>query len=318
VAPSRTTNGAEPDHPLVSVIIPAHNVASYLPEAVDSALAQTYPRVEVVVVDDGSTDATPEVIARYGSRIVAVRQENRGPGAARNAAIRASHGDVLALLDSDDVWLPTRLERMVADLGDTADADLVTTDLYIIEDTERTELRLFADRRKRRFPVDPDRQVAEIACRNFMPNSVLFRRELIDRFGMFNEDMRVAEDYELWIRFLVGGVRAVYLDEPLGYYRIRPGSYIRSGEPAQRHLTVLEEYLPKLWKLGAKGNAGDAYMIGTRLATDGDRRAALPFFLHALTGEDAGGSRLKYALSSARRLVRPPAAATPAAVESSA
>ena len=85
----------------------------------------------------------------------------------------------------------------------------MTTDLYIMEDTERTTLRLFADRRKRRFPVDPGRQVAEIACRNFMPNSVLFRRSLIERFGMFNEDMRVAEDYELWIRFLVGGVRAL-------------------------------------------------------------------------------------------------------------
>jgi glycosyltransferase involved in cell wall biosynthesis len=307
VAASPSNDGATSAGPLVSVIIPAHNVAPYLAEAIDSVLAQSYPRVEIVVVDDGSTDDTPAVIAGYGTRIVAIRQDNQGPGAARNRAIDAASGDAFALLDADDVWFPTRLERMVGLLERSPDVELVTTDLYIIDGTEPTERLLFSQQRKRLFPSDPDRQIAEIACYNFIPNSVVFRRDLIERFGIYNEDMRVAEDYELWVRYLVGGIRAVHIDEPLGYYRIREGSYIRSGEPAERHLAVLEEYLPTLWKLGARGNARDAYTIGTRLAAEGDRRAALTFFLHALAGEGARASRLKYALSSARRLMWPTA-----------
>jgi glycosyltransferase involved in cell wall biosynthesis len=304
VAPSPTSIDGETGRPLVSVIIPAYNVARYLPAAIDSALAQTYPRVEIVVVDDGSTDATPDVIAGYGSRIVAVRQENLGPGAARNRAIAASHGDVLALLDSDDVWLPHRLDRMVTVLEQSADAELVTSDLYILQDEEFTERRLFAEHRKRLFPADPDLQVEEITCRNFMPNSVVFRRDLVERHGGFEEDMRVAEDYELWTRYIVRGVRALYIDEPLGYYRIREGSYIRSGEPGARHLAALERHLPALWKLGARGHASDAFAIGTRVAARGDRRGAVPFFVHAVTGEGGRSSRARYAVSSVRLLVQ--------------
>jgi glycosyltransferase involved in cell wall biosynthesis len=98
----------------ISVVIPTYNYARYLPEAIDSALAQTYAPLEVVVVDDGSTDETPEVLAAYGAKIRAVRQSNQGVAAARNTGVAAARGEYIALLDSDDLWLPRKLELQIA------------------------------------------------------------------------------------------------------------------------------------------------------------------------------------------------------------
>src|SRR2546423_7727277 len=90
----------------VSVVVPAYNYARYLPQAIDSALGQTHPPLEVIVVDDGSTDDTPRVLDAYGDRIRAVRQANQGAGAARNAGIAVARGEYVAFLDSDDLWRP--------------------------------------------------------------------------------------------------------------------------------------------------------------------------------------------------------------------
>ena len=104
--------------PLVSVIIPCYNQGKYLAEAIESALNQTYPHVEVIVVNDGSTDNTAEVAARYAGRITYVEQENGGPSAARNAAIGVATGSLIAHLDSDDRWSPQKLERQVPMFAD--------------------------------------------------------------------------------------------------------------------------------------------------------------------------------------------------------
>jgi glycosyltransferase involved in cell wall biosynthesis len=105
----------------VSAIIPTYNYGRFLREAIDSTLAQTYPALEVIVVDDGSTDDTPQILASYGDRIRAIRQENLGVGAARNTGIAAAQGEYLAFLDSDDIWRPRKLEcdvaRFTADPG---------------------------------------------------------------------------------------------------------------------------------------------------------------------------------------------------------
>jgi glycosyltransferase involved in cell wall biosynthesis len=101
------------DSPLVSVIIPNYNYANYLPEAVDSVLNQTYPNIELIVVDDGSSDNSKEVLASYGERVVAVFQENQGVSATRNNGVAVSRGELIAFLDADDVWLPTKIEKQV-------------------------------------------------------------------------------------------------------------------------------------------------------------------------------------------------------------
>jgi len=98
----------------ISVIIPTYNYGRFLREAIDSALGQTHPALEIIVIDDGSTDDTPQILAAYGDRIRVIRQNNQGVSAARNAGIAAARGEYIALLDSDDTWLPQKLEREIA------------------------------------------------------------------------------------------------------------------------------------------------------------------------------------------------------------
>jgi glycosyltransferase involved in cell wall biosynthesis len=295
-----------PERPLVSVIVPAYNVECYVAAAIDSALAQTYAPVEVVVVDDGSTDRTAEVIAGYGDRVVTVSQENRGLAGARNSGIRAASGSILALLDADDLWLPERLDRMVPVLTGRPGIGMVTSDAYVMDETVRTTKRCYGDRRRYPFPAHEDEQLDIIAKRNFLFISVVFRRELVDRCGTFDESMRRAEDYELWTRFLLSGSRAAFVPEPLGYYRVRADSLSASKEQWGAHLTVLEKHLPELWRRGARGRARDAFEIGERLTARGDRRGALTFFRHAVTGDDIDwATRARFTASALRTLARP-------------
>ncbi|MGZ4757197.1 MAG: glycosyltransferase family 2 protein [Acidimicrobiia bacterium] len=295
--------------PLVSIIIPAYNVEAYIAQAVDSALAQTYPRVEVVVVNDGSTDGTAEIIAGYGDRIVAVNQENQGPGAARNSGLRAAHGSLIGLLDSDDIWLPERLDAVVPLLMDRPEIGMVTSNSYVMEGTTPTLKQCYGDRRRHPFPAREQDQLDEIAQRNFLFVSVVFRKNLVDRFGEFDAAMRFmrSEDYELWTRFLVNGARAAYVPAPLGYYRVRPGSLSASPEQWAAHLCVLERHLPELWKQGARGSARDAFEIGEKLAASGDRRGAFPFFSHAVRGRELStATRIRLGGVAVRRLALGP------------
>ena len=101
-------------NPLVSVVIPTYNRAHYLGEAIDSVLQQTYPHYEIIVIDDGSKDNTPEVVAKYGSRVISVRKENGGLARARNAALSHVKGELVCFLDDDDRWVPEKLEKQVA------------------------------------------------------------------------------------------------------------------------------------------------------------------------------------------------------------
>ena len=111
--------------PLVSVIIPNYNYARYLPQALDSVLAQTYPHVEIIVVDDGSTDETALVLCEYNERIRSFQHQREGVSVARNRGVQESHGQLIAFLDADDVWLPTKLERQVQRFLDDPDLGLV-------------------------------------------------------------------------------------------------------------------------------------------------------------------------------------------------
>jgi glycosyltransferase involved in cell wall biosynthesis len=299
------TPEADAARPLVSVLIPAYNVEEYVATAIESALDQTYPHVEVVVVNDGSTDGTAAAIAPYLDRITYVDQANRGLAGARNEAIRASSGSLLALLDADDVWLPDRLERCVTRLEQEPEVGLVTTDAFLIEDGVRTERHCYGDRRVYPFPGPDDDQLEVIAMRNFLFVSVVFRRELVDRFGGFDESLERAEDYELWARLLLTGTSAAYVPEALGYYRRRSDSLSASPEQWDAHLTVLERHLPALWARGAVGRPRDLFEIGQRLAARGDRRAGLRFFSRAVTAPGVPfTTRVRYGGGAARRLAR--------------
>lgn len=202
----------------VSVVIPAYNAAAYVGAAIDSVLAQTLKDLEIIVVDDGSTDETPLVLERFGSRIRAIRQQNRGVSAARNRGIDESHGRYVAFLDADDLWLPAKLQRQIEALA----ADGVKQACYTSHLLVTEQLRpLRAHRSPRRSTALDDL----LARGNVIgsPSSVVCERELFSAAGGFDEAFSLCADWEMWLR-IAARTDFLYVDEPLVQYRVRSGS----------------------------------------------------------------------------------------------
>jgi glycosyltransferase involved in cell wall biosynthesis len=180
--------------PQVSVVIPTYNRAWCLGEAVDSVLAQRFRDFELIVVDDGSTDATAAVLAGYGGTIRILQQENRGVSAARNAGIAAARGELIAFLDSDDIWLPVKLWRQVEFFNRYPEALICQTEEVWV----RNGRRVNPGRRHRKpegMIFEPSLELCLVS-----PSAVMVRRELFDRVGFFDERLPACEDYDLWLR----------------------------------------------------------------------------------------------------------------------
>lgn len=191
----------------VSVVIPTYNRACFLPAAVASIRAQTHPCADVVIVDDGSTDDTAQVVARLGDGIRYIRQHNAGPGAARNRGIREARGDLVAFLDTDDRWLPDKTARQVAVMQREPRVALVSADMAIEDEhgtvqvpsnfERRGMLTFFAGLGGRPVP-DAPRRLLQV---NFINTStVLARRDVLQTLGGFDTRLRYGEDLELWLR----------------------------------------------------------------------------------------------------------------------
>lgn len=200
----------EASDPTVSVVIPTYNRAAFLGAAVASIRAQTYPCAEVVIVDDGSTDNTAEVIASLGAGVRYVTQANAGPAAARNRGIREAHGDLVAFLDTDDRWLPEKIARQVAILKRDSSVALVSADTAI-EDIPNARWvdSNFAQHGLKAFFVELDGRPVPDAPRlllkiNFVNTStVLARRDALLESKGFDTRLRYGEDMELWLRIAV-------------------------------------------------------------------------------------------------------------------
>ena len=199
--------------PTFSVVIAAHDAEATIGEALDSAHAQTLAPLEVVVVDDGSTDATAEVIARRGEQVRLIRQENRGPAAARNVAVRESAGDFVAILDADDVFEPDRLAAFSELATARPELDILMSDVYLERGGE--VVALFSEQ----TPFATDDQFAQLVDRCFLAEPAVRRAALLAAGG-FDETLRVGEDWECWLRLLHRGAHAGYVDRPLLRYRV--------------------------------------------------------------------------------------------------
>jgi glycosyltransferase involved in cell wall biosynthesis len=182
------------DPPQVSVIIPTYNRAGCLREAVDSVLSQELSGFELIVVDDGSTDATPQLLREYGGSLRVLRQENRGVSAARNAGIAASRGELIAFLDSDDIWLSGKLACQVDFFRQNPEILICQTEELWVKNGQRVN----PGRRHRKrggMIFEPSLALCLVS-----PSAVMLRRELFDRVGLFDEHLPACEDYDLWLR----------------------------------------------------------------------------------------------------------------------
>jgi glycosyltransferase involved in cell wall biosynthesis len=214
--------------PGVSVVIPAYNAARYVGDAVRSVLAQEAPDVEIIVVDDGSTDDTAEAAARVASPVRVLRVANGGPGRARNVGVGASRAPLVAFLDADDRWLPGTLALRRRLLEAAPDAALVHGPTRYVDETGRA------------VPFDPlahgtpaggrgGRVLRALFWGNFVHTStVLVRRSALDEVGGFDERREVIEDYDLWLR-LAARRPFVFTPEPIAIYLWRPDSLGRTN-----------------------------------------------------------------------------------------
>lgn len=168
--------------PQLSVIIPVWNGALYLDASIQSVLQQGFPDIEIIVVDDGSTDGSAELVSRMGKGITCISQQNQGPAAARNTGLQSSSGEFVAFIDSDDIWRKGRLSRQLAYLHDHPAIDIVQGQIQYMRQFEVEWL-----------PYDAPFYAMSLS-------TALFRRELFDQVGVFDISMRYCEDVDWFFR----------------------------------------------------------------------------------------------------------------------
>jgi tetratricopeptide (TPR) repeat protein len=278
--------------PTVSVVIPAYNQARYLPEAVASVLAQTWRDFELIIVDDGATDATPEVIDRFladasiDRPLRSIRQVNQGLAGARNTGIRLARGAWIGLLDSDDLWEPRFLEALLAAASADPQAAVVYCPVRYIDPQGELLPQVSAG-----LPLPPP-ELADLLLRvnPLGCSTVLIRHQTLVEAGLFDPAFRRLQDWELWQRLVARGDRFVGVAEPLGSYRIHTSSLTHdtAGGRAAVNALVTKLYGPEAgnpatWEARKRRAYGGAYRYNTLNAlSEGDWPAAAAYLARAL------------------------------------
>jgi glycosyltransferase involved in cell wall biosynthesis len=229
----------------VSVVIPNYNCARYLPEAIDSVLKQTHQPCELIVVDDGSSDSSLEVAARYSASVTLIPLAHTGrPGLVRNRGIELARGNFIAFIDADDVWLPEKLATQLGYLRTHPGTALVHSNLDVIDASGRYLRQIFVGRPGSQGLSDeyPEPCFAQLlnGDSSVWTSSVLIRRECLERVGGFAEDLTIGEDYYLWIR-LAREFRVGYIKEPLARHRKH------GGNTGTNHASLFPPHEVRLW-----------------------------------------------------------------------
>lgn len=222
---------------LVSIIIPAYNQGRYLGEAIQSCLDQTYSDIEIIVVDDGSTDNTREVVKSFNNRkIQYIYKQNGGLSSARNVGIRASTGEFITFLDSDDAFLPEKSTILVDKMNENPHLGFVAGHALLID---------------QRGIVIPNKFETCLPCpiqnlilgNPFHVGSVLIKRTWQEKIGFFDEKLRSYEDWDFWLRLAFAGCPMDVIPRPVSKYRFHTGQMTRNGEQMTKaNLAVLEKF----------------------------------------------------------------------------
>jgi len=203
--------------PTVSAIITTYNLGTMLPDAIESVLRQDWRDIEIIVVDDGSTDDTPEVMKRYSGLVQYVSQKNAGPSAARNTGVQASSGKFVAFLDGDDLWKPNKISRQLAEFENDPAVGLVSSDFSIHEGDSVTESYLANCRQ-----VASGMIFLNLLKENFLlPSAAMLRRECLIEIGAWDESLRGTEDRDYWLR-VARSWHIIVIPEVLTVKRNRP------------------------------------------------------------------------------------------------
>jgi tetratricopeptide (TPR) repeat protein len=221
--------------PRVSVIIPTYNRSRLLRAAVESALTQTYPNIEIIVVDDGSTDNTATEMAQYAARITYLRQANRGVAAARNTGIQAATGDYLTCLDDDDLILPTKIERQVQVMASRPGVGLVHCRFFYANEDGHYQYKVGS--------LPEGEVLGRLVCSNFVwAGAPMIHRHCLDRVGLFDDQMpSITADWDMWLRIAQAGYRFACVQEPLGVYRIHQDGMMSDVAELERGIVVVLE-----------------------------------------------------------------------------
>lgn len=222
----------------VSVVIPAYNKAKDTVGVVESVLNQTYKNIEIIVVDDGSSDNTRQLLCDYSDRIRYIYKDNGGACSARNVGIRLASGEYIGLLDCDDLYLPEKIELSVKFLEEHRDFGFVHSAAYFIDENDNI-LRKFSHRlsRRRRGSMAKD-----LLFRDFICNStVVVRKSCFAKVGLFDEEIFTPGDWDMWLR-LAENYKAGYIDRPLVSYRVSSSyNFNHVGQVRREELVVLKK-----------------------------------------------------------------------------
>lgn len=289
--------------PLVSVVIPAYNCEKYIKETIFSVLNQTYSNIEVVLVDDGSTDRTAEIvqqIAEKDSRLIYMWEKNAGVSAARNKAIRNSKGEFTALLDHDDLWLPQKLERQIPIFNNNSKTALVFSDAYYFDDDHPVLFNHFSKNKPCRGKV-----FRELFRRNFIPClTVVLKTKILEGSGYFAEDMDICEEYDLFLR-IAYRYEVDYINMPLAKYRVHETNFSKNVELGikegfmliQNCIHLIPDFEQAFSKELAEKRAELSYLSGKNLWCLGENGKARYEFLKSIKKRLSFRSFFLYALS---------------------
>ena len=281
--------GLEPtDRPTFSVVIPAYQAAATIGDAIGSLRAQTLPPAEIIVCDDGSTDDLEAALDAHRSSVKLIRQDHRGVSAARNALLRAAAAEFVVPLDADDVYAPTRIERL-AELGAARpDLDILSTDAEFVVDGRVT------GRFNEKTPFAVEAQSEEILDRCFLICPAM-RRERLLEVGGYDEALGSAEDWDCCIRLIQSGSRAGLVDEPLLEYRLGRSSLTSSrAETLGDRVHILEK------ALAGTEPGGQAHRIAQSALSRHRGRALQVAARGAVADGDSGARRRLLAVARSR------------------
>ena len=250
--------------PLISVVMPAYQAERSIGAAVSSVLQQTYRDLELIVVDDGSTDATGAIAAAHPAPVKVVRQENRGVAAARNRGIAEAGGELVAFCDADDVLFERHIDALVAIWDESG--GIATANSYWLFPGGIHPGRV---RYKGNFPP-PERQRLAILEHNFVSTMSLFPRRLVEEIGPFDEEHRWAEDWDFWLRAIFAGHRVALQPEPLSLYRWGATGLSARREEMDAHIESILQRVAARPDLTGEERA----YLRRRLAGPGPRRLA--------------------------------------------